>query len=268
MPFMKFSATNTLTTYVIKAGKSMLNNNEQYKKMIDQGILTPMGSTTDESIWLGVPLKIKDKVIGAMAVQSYADPNLYNKKDIKIMEFVSEQVATAIGRKRMEEELKNLAHYDPLTKTFNRGYGLELLRRQVKLAKRNKASFLLAYTDLDNLKDINDKFGHEEGDKAITQMAKLFQYILREVDIIIRMGGDEFLLVFPDSSEKEIPVIKKRLYDKLDRQNRVSHKPYKVGFGIGFSNYDPANPQLMDELIRIADQNMYLEKKKKKKKGR
>ena len=61
---------------------------------------------------------------------------------------------------------------------------------------------MLAYTDLNNLKKINDEFGHEEGDKAITQMANLFQSILREVDIIIRMGGDEFLLVFPDSSLK------------------------------------------------------------------
>ncbi|GAG89008.1 unnamed protein product, partial [marine sediment metagenome] len=173
---------------------------KEYEKMIASGKLSPLGSTSPQSIWLGVPLKVKNNVIGAMAVQSYSDSNLYNKKDIKLMEFVSEQVATAIERKRMEEELKKLAHYDPLTGTYNRGYGLELLQRQVKLAKRNKTSFLLAYTDLDNLKKINDEFGHKEGDRAIVQVAKLFRSILREVDIIIRMGGDEFLLIFPESS--------------------------------------------------------------------
>ena len=264
MPILKFSITNTLTTYVIKTGKSLLNNNEQYKEMINQGILTPMGSTTDESIWLGVPLKIEDKIMGAMAVQSYTNPNLYRKEDIKLMEFVSNQIATAIERKRMEEELKRLAHYDILTGAYNRGYGLELLQRQLKLSKRDKSPLLLAYSDLDNLKDINDEFGHDEGDRAMVQVAKLFKSILREVDIITRMGGDEFLLIFLDSSLNEIPIIRKRLSKELARLNHISKKPYKIEFSTGFSNYDPANPQSMDELIRIADQMMYKEKKRKK----
>jgi diguanylate cyclase (GGDEF)-like protein len=182
------------------------------------------------------------------------------------MEFVSEQVATAIERKRMEEELKRLAHYDTLTGAYNRGYGLELLQRQLKLSKREKSPLLLAYSDLDNLKDINDEFGHDEGDRAMAQVAKLFKSILREVDIITRMGGDEFLLIFLDSSLNEIPIIRKRLSKELARLNRISKKPYKVEFSTGFSNYDPANPQSMDELIRIADQKMYEEKKRKNKK--
>jgi len=124
---------------------------------------------------------------------------------------------------------------------------------------------LLAYSDLDNLKDINDEFGHDEGDRAMVQVAKLFKSILREVDIIIRMGGDEFLLVFLDSSLNEIPIIRKRLNKELARLNQISKKPYKIDFSTGFSNYDPANPQSMDELIRIADKNMYKEKKSKNK---
>lgn len=259
-PIQKFSTSNVLTAQVMKTGKPLFNTSKEYKKMIASGELNPMGSTSPQSIWLGVPLKIEGHVIGAMAVQSYTNPNLYSKRDIKLMEFVSEQIATAIERKRMEEELKKLAHYDPLTGTYNRGYGLELLQRQVKIAKRSKTSFLLAYTDLDNLKRINDQFGHEEGDKAITQMANLFQSILREVDIIIRMGGDEFLLVFLDSSLKEIPIIEKRLYDKLALQDQVSHKSYKIGFTVGFSCYNSEHPKSIEELMRIADQKMYKNK--------
>ena len=261
-PIQKFSTSNVLTAQVMKTGKPLFNTSKEYEKMIASGELNPMGSTSPQSIWAGVPLKIEGHVIGAMAVQSYTNPNLYSKSDIKLMEFVSEQVATAIERKRMEEELKKLAHYDPLTGTYNRGYGLELLQRQVKIAKRNKTSFLLAYTDLDNLKRINDQFGHEEGDKAITQMANLFRSILREVDIIIRMGGDEFLLVFPDSSLKEIPIIEKRLYDKLALQDQVSNKSYKIGFTVGFSCYNSEHPKSIAELMRIADQEMYKNKKR------
>jgi len=266
-PIINFSTANTLTAYVIKNGQPLLNDNNKYKEMVNQGILSPWGSTTPQSIWLGVPLKIEDKTIGVIVVQSYNNPELYSEKDIGLLEFVSSQVTTAIERKRMEEELKRLAHYDTLTGAYNRGYGLELLQRQLKLSKRDKSPLLLAYSDLDNLKDINDEFGHEEGDSAMVQVAKLFKSILREVDIITRMGGDEFLVIFLDSSLNEVPIIRKRLSKELARLNQISKKPYKIGFSTGFSNYDPANPQLMDELIRIADKKMY-EEKKSKNKGR
>ncbi len=264
-PIINFSETNSLTVYVIKTDQPLLADYKKLQKMIAQRELNVVGSITDKTIWLGVPLKVEDKVIGAMAVQSYTNSKLYSEKDIKIMEFVSNQIATAIERKRMEEELKKLAHYDTLTGAYNRGYGLELLQRQLKLSKRDKSPLLLAYSDLDNLKDINDEFGHDEGDRAMVQVAKLFKSILREVDIITRMGGDEFLLIFLDSSLNEIPIIRKRLSKELARLNQISKKPYKIDFSTGFSNYDPANPQLMDELIRIADQNMYKEKKRKNK---
>lgn len=260
-----FSETSSLTVYVIKTDQPLLADYKKLQKMIARREFNVMGSITDKSIWLGVPLKVEDRVIGAMAVQSYTNPNLYHEEDIKLMEFVSNQIATAIERKRMEEELKKLAHYDTLTGAYNRGYGLELLQRQLKLSKRDKSPLLLAYSDLDNLKDINDEFGHDGGDRAMVQVAKLFKSILREVDIIIRMGGDEFLLIFLDSSLNEIPIIKKRLSKELTRLNQISQKPYKIEFSTGFSNYDPANPQSMYELIRIADQNMYKEKKRKNK---
>jgi diguanylate cyclase (GGDEF)-like protein len=79
------------------------------------------------------------------------------------------------------------------------------------------------------------------------------------------MGGDEFLVIFLDSSLDEIPIIRKRLNKELARLNQIYKKPYKIDFSLGFSNYDPANPQPMDKLIRIADEKMYKEKKRKNK---
>ena len=171
-------------------------------------------------------------------------------------------------RKKLEEELKKLARFDNLTGSCNRGYGLALLDRQLKLAKRNKTKILLAYLDVDNFKDINDSFGHEEGDKVLKEVVKLFKSTLREIDIICRMGGDEFLLILPDSSLRDIPLIKERLNKNLERLNQILDKPYKIKFSIGFSCYDPDNPQSIDELIKIADKKMYKEKNSKNKKRR
>ena len=169
-------------------------------------------------------------------------------------------------RKQLEEKLEKLARIDSLTGCYNRGYGLELLNRQIKLSHRSKSPLLLAFLDIDRFKSINDTFGHDEGDRVLKEVTGLFKSTLREIDIICRMGGDEFLLIFPGSSLKEAPLIKERLDKDLIKLNQTLKKPYKIDLSIGFSEYDLDHPLTMDELIRIADQKMYKEKNKKQKK--
>ena len=168
-------------------------------------------------------------------------------------------------RKEVEKKLEELARIDSLTGCYNRRYGLELLDRQMKLSHRSKSPLLLAFLDIDSLKKINDAFGHGEGDIALKEAVNLFQSTLREVDIICRMGGDEFLLVFPDNSLKNAAQIKERLNKNLIELNQTLKKPYRIDLSVGFSEYHPGNPLAMDELIRIADQKMYEEKERKNK---
>lgn len=168
-------------------------------------------------------------------------------------------------RKKLEEELKSLAHFDALTGCCNRGYGMGLLEQQIKLAQRKKYPLLLAYVDIDRLKYINDTFGHKEGDMVLKKGVKLFKSTLREIDIICRMGGDEFLLIFPDSSLDDALLIRERLSKNLEKLNQKLAKPYKIDFSIGLSYYNPSTPLSIEELIRIADENMYEDKSKKKK---
>jgi len=168
-------------------------------------------------------------------------------------------------QKKMEEELHKLAHYDTLTGCCNRGYGIDLFKEQIKLAQRKKYPLLLAYIDIDKFKYINDTFGNKEGDMVLKEGVKLFKSTLREIDIICRMGGDEFLLIFPDSSPNDAPLIRERLSKNLEKLNQKLAKPYKIDFSIGLSCYNPSNPLSIEELIKIADENMYEEKSKKKK---
>lgn len=160
----------------------------------------------------------------------------------------------------MEKELEKLAHFDTLTGAYNRGYGIDLFKEQLKFAKRKKYSLLLAYIDIDKFKYINDTFGHEEGDKVLKEVVKLFKLTIREIDIIFRIGGDEFLIIFPDSSMDDASMIKKRLKKNLVRLNQKLSKSYKIDFSIGYSFYNPANPQPLEKLIHLADQAMYEDK--------
>ncbi len=167
-------------------------------------------------------------------------------------------------QKEAEEKLEKLARTDSLTGCNNRRYGLEMLDRQIKLSHRSKSPLLLAFLDIDGFKAINDTFGHEEGDKVLKEVVKLLKSTLREIDVVCRMGGDELLLIFPDSSLQDASLIKERFDKNLVQLNQTLKKPYKIELSIGLSCYDPANPQPMDELIRIADKKMYEEKKNKK----
>jgi diguanylate cyclase (GGDEF)-like protein/PAS domain S-box-containing protein len=167
-------------------------------------------------------------------------------------------------RKKAEKQLKELARIDSLTGCYSRRYGLELLDRQIKLSHRSKSPLLLTFLDVDDFKTINDTFGHDEGDKVLKESVELFKSTLREVDIICRMGGDEFLLIFPDSSLKEVSLIRGRLQKNLSQLNKKIKKNYQIKFSMGFSEYLPDKPETLDELIRIADQRMYDEKKKNK----
>lgn len=168
-------------------------------------------------------------------------------------------------RKKAEEKLKKLALFDTLTGCLTRGYGLALLKELIKTANRSKTPILLLYLDIDGFKAINDNYGHAEGDKALKEAVKFFKSTLREIDIICRLGGDEFLLIFPDSPLNYAPLIRERINKNLEKLNQKLVKPYKLDFSVGISCYDPANPLPIDELIHLADQKMYEDKSKKEK---
>ena len=178
----------------------------------------------------------------------------------KVKERTKELEIDISKRKKMEEELKRLARIDSLTGAYNRGYALELLDRQIKLSRRNNSPLLLVFLDIDRFKSINDNFGHDEGDKVLKEVTKLFKSTLREIDIICRIGGDEFLLIFPDNSLKKVALIRSRLEEKLLMLNKTIKKNYQVKFSMGFSEYLSDKPKTLDELINIADQRMYKEK--------
>ncbi|MBP8717512.1 MAG: PAS domain S-box protein [Candidatus Atribacteria bacterium] len=168
-------------------------------------------------------------------------------------------------RKKFEEQLEKLSRVDSLTGCYNRRYGLELLEQQIKLAQRLKSPLLIAFLDIDNFKAINDNFGHQEGDKILIEVGNLLKSTLREVDVICRIGGDEFLLAFPDTSIQEAPLIRSRLEEKLVPLNRKISKGYQIQFSMGFVEHLPGAAKPLDKLITIADQRMYEDKKKKKK---
>ncbi len=172
-----------------------------------------------------------------------------------IMSNVTEQ-------KETQEKLKRYATYDELTGVYNRRTGLAILKEKMKSSVRSGQPLSICFLDINNLKHVNDSFGHAAGDELINTSVNLILDNIRESDVLCRVGGDEFLLIFPactiENSEKKWSKIKKAIKD----ENESTKRPYTIAISHGCAQYDYAYSQ--DEFIAVADMKMYDEKRKMK----
>ena len=188
----------------------------------------------------------------------------FKQEDLNFLELVSTQVAQAIERKRLEEEIKNLSLTDELTGVYNRRGFTLLAEQEMKLAQRNKRGALLFFVDVDQLKKVNDTWGHAQGDLALIEVASILKEAFREADILARLGGDEFLVLAPDLSEENAAALNNRIQASLEARNRQGQRLYQLNLSMGIARYDPKVPCTVNELIAQADNLMYQQKHGKK----
>jgi len=168
------------------------------------------------------------------------------------------------GIKQLEERLRTLTLTDELTGLYNRRGFLALVNPLLKLAKRQKKTLYMLYADMDKLKEINDTFGHQEGDLAIKDTANIFRSTYRESDIIARIGGDEFVVIPVESTGNNSTGIESRLQEMIENHNAKRERAYKLSISCGIAYYDPSTPTTIDELLHQGEKLMYEQKQKKR----
>ena len=188
-------------------------------------------------------------------------PVIESEGEITAVTVVSKRITEM---KKMEEELRTLSLTDALTGLYNRRGFMTLAEQHLKIANRLKARVFMLYADLDNLKLINDSFGHQEGDTALKETAQILRETFREADIVSRIGGDEFVVMPIGNSERETESVNLRLQNNLDSNNNKRNK-YTLSLSIGITHYDPEHPVTLEELLFQGDKLMYEQKLKKKK---
>jgi len=178
--------------------------------------------------------------------------------------FTVQELLVRIKHAQQQDHLRELTITDELTGLSNRRGFFAFAQQQMKHARRNGERMVLFFADIDDLKAINDKFGHMAGDRALADAAQIFSETFRDSDIIARMGGDEFALIVGNVPDPGIGIVLNRLEKRLAEYNARRDGSFRLSVSVGLSIFDPAKPVTVDELIRQADERMYEQKQRKK----
>lgn len=167
------------------------------------------------------------------------------------------------GMAEREVAAVQLATMDELTLLSNRRGVMTLGQHALNLCARLGRPAAMLYFDLDGFKQINDHFGHAEGDRALASFAALLMRTFRDSDVVGRLGGDEFVVLTTDCTVSDSKVAHQRLQLAVDAYNRSSQRGYVVRFSVGEVAYDPGRHRSIDALLVDADALMYQRKRRK-----
>jgi diguanylate cyclase (GGDEF)-like protein len=207
---------------------------------------------------LQLPLTFEENLLGML----WTWGERLTKADLPIMSIFAKQIGVSLERARLFQEVQSLALTDQLTGLQNRRSIFELGRVEFVRAQRMKRPFCCMLLDLDHFKQINDTYGHPVGDQVLKEFADRCQKSVREVDLVGRYGGEELIILLPETDRKTSMYVAERLRTSIaSRPIRVCDKEISVTVSIGVASQDE-NTTDLETLIARADQAMYIAKHK------
>lgn len=181
-------------------------------------------------------------------------------------EGLSRALRYSIERHRVQKSLQSLSLIDDLTGLHNRRGFLALAGQHLRVILR-KGAALMVYLDLDDLKTINDTYGHLEGNRVLVVTANVLRACFRQSDILARLGGDEFCVLMTDAGQDSAQQVRKRVQQRVDFINALSTWQYRLSLSIGIAEVPATRQPSLEELLKTADARMYEEKRNKQIRG-
>jgi len=206
-----------------------------------------------------VPLICQDRVVGVLNLADKMDSDQFNSSDIALIELFSQLVGASIGNIKLFEKIQRQATTDGLTGLVNHKTFYEILEKELWRSRRYGGRISLIMVDVDNLKNINDAYGHRAGDKAIRQISKKIKECIRQIDTAARYGGDEFAIILLNSSLEDATIVARRMVDAVANSHTTWQKeqiPLSISVGLG--QYDPETTP--EDITSRSDQALYMAK--------
>jgi diguanylate cyclase (GGDEF)-like protein len=205
-----------------------------------------------------VPIRIHDQVLGVLELVNKKTGKAFSKEDLDLLMRLVDLTAIAIERTSLYQKMTELALTDDLTKLFNTRYLNRTIEIEIQRSTRYQTSVSLIFMDVDYFKRINDRYGHLIGSKVLVEMGQLLLRSLRTIDIVARYGGDEFVVVLPQTPPTAATQIAERMRKSIEQNTFLKKEGYalKLTASFGVASY-PETAKSKDDLIRLADDAMY-----------
>jgi len=204
-----------------------------------------------------LPLTIKDESIGSLVVAS-RHPDAFTAKQIRLLGQVALQIATPIENSQLYARAEQRARIDELTGLFNRRHFEERLKEEISRHSRYGNVFSIFLLDLDNFKTYNDIYGHPSGDILLTQTGKIIRSSVRDADQAFRYGGDEFIVILPQTTMDDAWVVADRVRRGIAEE--MEKREIAVTCSVGLASY-PSDGVISGELVTVADTALYFAKR-------
>jgi diguanylate cyclase (GGDEF)-like protein len=242
--------------WIAENGRSLIvedvSRDERFHSEMDE-----QTSFTTKSI-IGVPLVSRGKVFGVIELINKLDGSSFTPLELALLQTIADFAAIAIEKSYYLRSLRRIASIDSLTGLYNRRVFSRFLEKEVARIKRSGGVFSLMMIDIDKFKGINDLYGHETGDAVLKEVSAMLSGLTRASDLVCRFGGDEFIILLPESNVKEAEILKERIFASLAQRN--SSASFALGLSFGIQGIDRDS---CDKAVDLVDRKMYRDKQSK-----
>lgn len=208
-----------------------------------------------------LPITYEGKLHGLLGGHKCESEHVWSTDNQNFLRQVADQLSTSVTTARLYKKVERQATTDGLTSLFNHRTGQEKLAEQLRIAERYQRNLCVVMMDVDHFKSINDTYGHPVGDTVLRSVAHIIKRDCRDVDIPVRYGGEEFLIVLPEVNSEGAQVVAERLRKTLGREV-VTHEDIQLSVtaSLGVACY-PEDAENQHQLLELADKALYMSKR-------
>src|SRR5229473_3084184 len=217
-----------------------------------------LGSILQESrAVLCIPITYGEMLLGALNIES-RNESAFSPQDVLILNTLADLLATALHNAFVFQKLQQQSITDGLTGIKTRRFFWEALSAEWKRASRSGRPFSVVLIDLDKFKEVNDTMGHFEGDLVLARLGRLLEQKSRQSNVVARYGGDEFIILMPETGPEQATVLAERLRQWIASDPMLSE--HKITGSFGVASF-PTHGFSIEDIIRVADAGMYVSKR-------